>query len=131
MMRKAENGRKIKNPPSGSQGAERWKKQPDLQLSQCTLEILSDLVGAAGGTGAAGDTLHAGNGILGLHALEQTANALQVTVAAADDLDGLDGVVIVQHDVGLFRAGALVGKAERLAHIQTSSLFLLTRGFAA
>jgi len=94
-----------------------------LQLRQSALEVLGDLVGAAGGTGAAGRALHPGDGVLCLHALEQTADALQVAVAAADDFDGLDGVVIVQHDVGLFGAGALVGVAERLAHIHTSSLY--------
>ena len=66
--------------------------------------------------GAAGGTLHAGDGILSLHALEQAADALEVAVAAADDLDGLDGVVIVQHDVGLLGTGAHIGEAERFAH---------------
>ena len=100
----------------------------DLQLSQSALEVLCDLVRAAGGAGAAGGAFHAGDGVLSLHALEQAADALQVAVAAADDLNGLDGVVIVQHDVGLLGAGTLVGVAERLAHIQTSSLYIRLTG---
>ena len=78
--------------------------------------------------GGAGGAFHPGDGVFSLHALEQAADALQVAVAAADDLDGLDGVVIVQHDVGLLGAGTLVGVAERLAHIQTSSLYIRLTG---
>ena len=37
-------------------------------------------------------------------------------------------MVIVQHDVGLLGAGTLVGVAERLAHIQTSSLYIRLTG---
>ena len=71
-----------------------------LQLSQRLFQVLGDLVGAAGGLAAAGRAFHAGDGVLGLHALQQTADALQVAIAAADDLDGFNGVILVQDDLG-------------------------------
>ena len=79
-----------------------------LQLRQSALEVLGDLVGAAGAAEAAQRAIQTGNGVLCLHAGEQLADAFQVAVAAADDLDGCNGVVIVQYKVGLLGAGALV-----------------------
>ena len=60
---------------------------------------------------------HPLDGVLCLHALQQAADALQVAVAATDDLDGLDGVVVVQDDLGQLGAGAHIGELERFAHI--------------
>ena len=68
----------------------RCSERERLQFCQSLFQVLGNLVGAAGGAGAAGGTLHAGYGILSLHALEQAADALEVAVAAADDLNGLD-----------------------------------------
>ena len=39
-----------------------------------------------------------------------------VAVAAADDLDGRNGVVVIQDKIGLLGAGAFVCKAEFLTH---------------
>ena len=70
-------------------------------LGQSLFQILGNLIRAAGGTGAAGSALHTGDGVFCFHALEQAADAFQVAVAAANDLDGLNGMVVVQDDVGL------------------------------
>ena len=68
-------------------------------LGQSLFQILGNLIRAAGGTGAAGSALHTGDGVFCFHALEQAADAFQVAVAAANDLDGLNGVVVVQEQV--------------------------------
>ena len=51
------------------------------------------------------------------------SDAFQVAVAAANDLDGLNGVVVVQDDVGLLGTGAHIGETKRFAHCKISSLF--------
>src|SRR5699024_4099014 len=76
---------------------------------QSLFQVLGDLVGAAGGLGPAGDALHPGDGVLRLHPLEQAGDAFQVAVAAAHYLDGLNGVVGRELDLGHAGAGALVG----------------------
>mgnify|MGYP005892570787 CR=1 FL=1 len=45
---------------------------------------------------AAADAAHALDGVLCLHAFHQAGNPLKVAVTAADDLNMLDGVVIIQ-----------------------------------
>ena len=70
-----------------------------VHLFQRLFQVLGDLVRAAGAAEAAQRTVQTGNGVLCLHAGKQLADAFQVAVAAADDLDGCNGVVIVQYKV--------------------------------
>ncbi len=94
-----------------------------VHFGQSLFQVLGDLIRAAGIAETAERALHAVDHIFGLHALDQTADALQVAVAAANDLHGRNGVVIVQHKVGLLGTGAAVREAEFLAHSSKSSLF--------
>ena len=68
-----------------------------VHLFQSLLQVLCDLVRAAGVAEPAQRTVQTCNDVLGLHAGDQLANAFQVAVAAADDLDGRNGVVVVQN----------------------------------
>ena len=78
-----------------------------LVLRQRLAQRDGELIGAGGILEAAADAAHARDGILGLHAFDQARNALEVAVAAADDLHALDGVVIVQLNVHFLGANAL------------------------
>ena len=52
---------------------------PDLlHGSQCAFQRNGDLIRTAGGTRATMHTLHADNGILSLHILQQAADTLQI-----------------------------------------------------
>ena len=51
---------------------------------------LGDLVRAGGGLSAAADALQPLDGLVHRHAPQQAGDTLQVAVAAADHLDGLD-----------------------------------------
>ena len=55
-------------------------------LSQSLLQSLSQLVGAGGGLGATGDAFQTSDGFLDIHAVNQSADALQIAGAAADVL---------------------------------------------
>ena len=87
-----------------------------VHLFQSLLQVLCDLVRAAGVAEPAQRAVQTCNDVLGLHAGDQLADAFQVAVAAADDLDGRNGVVVVQDKIGLLGAGAFVCKTEFLAH---------------
>ena len=65
-----------------------------VHLFQSLLQVLCDLVRAAGVAEPAQRTVQTCNDVLGLHAGDQLADAFQVAVAAADDLDGRNGVVV-------------------------------------
>src|SRR5699024_6082846 len=79
-----------------------------LLLFQRRAQGVGDLVRAGGGLAAAGDALHTGNGILGLLTPQQRADALQVAVAAAHDLHGMDGAVVVELYGGAAAADAAI-----------------------
>ena len=66
-----------------------------------------ELIGAGRILEAAADAAHTLDGVFGLHALDKAGNALKVAVAAADDRDTFDGVVIVQLDAHFLGADAL------------------------
>ena len=72
------------------------------------LDGAGELIAAGGRFIAAGDALEAFQGVFGFHAFNQTADALQVAGAAADEADVMKGLVIVvdfEEDFG--RAGSL------------------------
>ena len=75
-------------------------------LSVCFLQRLSQLVRAGGGLHAALDTLDAGNYIVNVHAIDQSADALQIAVASADKLNILD-LVVLNVEQNALRASAL------------------------
>ena len=64
-----------------------------------------ELVGAAGGLAAAADAAQTLDSLLNAHALDELGNALQVTVAAAHEIDGLDDVAL-QLDIDASGASA-------------------------
>ena len=63
------------------------------------------LIGAAGGTTTAGVALQQCGDVLDTLAVDQLADSLEVTIAAADEIHVLDGIAI-QIDVNLSRAYA-------------------------
>ena len=64
------------------------------------------LIGAAGGLAAAADAAQTLDRLLNAHTLNELGNALEVTVAAAEEGNGLDGVAI-QLNINASGAGAL------------------------
>ena len=60
-----------------------------------SLNGTGELVAAGGRFIAAGDALEALQSVFGLHAFNQTADALQVAGAAADEADVMKGLVVV------------------------------------
>ena len=59
------------------------------------LDGAGELIAAGGRFIAAGDALEAFQGVFGLHAFNQVADALQVAGAAADEADVMEGLVVV------------------------------------
>ena len=96
-----------------------------LCLSQSLLQSNGQLIGAGGALHAALDSGHPVDDVLGLHAFNQSADALQVAVAAADELHVVDlavlqveenrpgagdfGGILVMHCVFSFLCCALFG----------------------
>ena len=66
---------------------------------------LDELVGTAGGTTPAGVALEHGGDVLYAFAVDELADSLEIAVAAADEVNMLDGVA-VKIDVDLARADA-------------------------
>ena len=66
---------------------------------------LDELVGTAGGAATAGVALENGGDVLDAFAVDELANSLEIAVAAADEVNMLDGVA-VKIDVDLARADA-------------------------
>lgn len=62
------------------------------------LEGLGELIGAGGGLGAAFYSLKAGDGVGGAHAFNEAGDALEVAVAATEELDVGDDVAFVEVD---------------------------------
>ena len=60
----------------------------------CFLQRLSQLIGARGGLHTALDALHTGDNILNVQTFHQSADALQIAVATADELDVLNLAVL-------------------------------------
>ena len=84
----------------------RFIRPVNLHLLLCCLQSLCQLVGAGGSLGATGNTLNAGDNIIDVHAFHQRGDALQVAVAAAEELNILDLAVFnLKND--LSGAGAL------------------------
>lgn len=76
-----------------------------LLVFLCCLQSLCQLVRAGGGSAAAADALYAGDDFIDIHALNELADALQVTVAAAEEVQVMYLAVLnVKND--LLRAGA-------------------------
>ena len=77
------------------------------QLLVCLggLQSLRQLIGAGGGLHAALDALNPGDDVVNVHSFHQLADALQVTVAAADKLNILD-LVVLNVEENLLRTGA-------------------------
>ena len=71
-------------------GEIRWR----LFLRQSLLDGLGQLVGAGGAFEAATDAFQFGDDILGLHAINQSGDALRVAVAAAVELYVLQNAVL-------------------------------------
>ena len=72
------------------------------------LDSAGELIAAGGRFVAASDALEAFQGVFGLHAFNQMADALQVAGAAADEAYIMEGLVVVvdfKEDFG--RAGSL------------------------
>ena len=65
------------------------------------------MVGAGGGFVAAADAAQFGNHVVDSLAGDETADALEVAVAAAEERDLLDDVVVVSRHVDEQRASAL------------------------
>lgn len=78
-----------------------------LHLRERLCQRDGELVGAGRILEAAADAAYPRDRVLSLHALDETGDALKIAVAAADDLDALDGVVVVQLDVHLLGTDAL------------------------
>ena len=75
----------------------------------CGLQSLCQLIGAGGLLHAAGDALDAGDDVIDVHAFDQSGNTLQVAVAAADELNILDLVILdLEEDALRADAGSLV-----------------------
>ena len=68
---------------------------------------MAELVGAGGGFVTAADAAQFGDYVVDSLAGDETADTLQITVAAAEERDLLDDVVIVDRHVDEQRAGAL------------------------
>lgn len=59
-------------------------------LCQSLFQCLCQLVGAGGSLRTTGDALQTGDGFGGVHAFDQSTDALEVAVAAADVLNVFD-----------------------------------------
>ena len=84
----------------------RFIRPVNLGFLLSCLQSLSQLIGAGGSLGAAGNTLNAGDDLVDIHAFHQSGDALQVAVAAAEELNILDLAVFNLKD-DLSGAGAL------------------------
>ena len=93
-----------------------------LLLRHGRFQSAGKLVGAGGASAAAVDALQAGNGLLGLHALHQSGDALEVAVAAAYHLKITDHALIVY----LYRhgPGADAPGLECICHIVLPSFLI-------
>ena len=69
-------------------------------------EGLGKLIGAGGGSAVAAHAAQPCDDVFALHALDQSADALEVAVAAAGEDGGDEAVFVVQHDVDGVGAGA-------------------------
>jgi len=74
-----------------------------LQIGLCSLQCLCQLVGAGGFLHAAGNALNTGDDLINIHAFDKLCNALQVAVAATQELNILNLIVL---DVKVNRLGA-------------------------
>ena len=74
-----------------------------LQIGLCSLQCLCQLVGAGGFLHAAGNALNTGDDLINIHAFDELCNALQVSVAATQELNILNLIVL---DVEINRLGA-------------------------
>ena len=70
------------------------------------LQSLCQLIGAGGLLHAAGDTFDTGDDFIDIHSFHQLCNALQIAVAAAQELDVLN-LVVLQIEVDHLGAGTL------------------------
>ena len=71
-----------------------------------SLQCLCQLVGAGGLLHAAGNAFDAGDGLIDVHTFHQGADALQVAVAAAHELDALN-LVVFHIEIDHLGAGTL------------------------
>jgi len=76
---------------------------------------MAQLIRAAGRLPAAADTLQPGNGVLGLHPLDQAGDPLEVAMAATGKLYGLDDVPI---QLQIDAAGAYALRRIRICHFR-------------
>jgi hypothetical protein len=67
----------------------------------------TDLVRTTRGLKSAGDALETLAGVLELHPLDEGGNALEIAIAAADDIEACDDLVIVSLEVNILGTGAL------------------------
>ena len=70
---------------------------------QCT----SQLVRARGRFKSAADSFQSADGFLGSHSFYQSTDALEIAIAAADDIEACDDLVIVSLEVNILGTGAL------------------------
>ena len=87
----------------------------------CFLQRLSQLIGAGGGLHTALDALHTGDHILNVHTFHQSADALQIAVAAAQELD-IGDLAVLDIEEDLLGANAL--GFVLVTHIKISFLFM-------
>ena len=78
---------------------------------------MAELVRAGGGFVAAADALQFGDYIIDFLASDEAADALQVAVAATEERDLLDDIVVVGRHVDKQRAGTLCGVLDMLHNI--------------
>ena len=77
-----------------------------LCVCLCGLQCLRQLIGAGGGLHAALHTLHTADHIVNIHTVHQRGDTFQIAVAAANELNIFD-LVILHIKVDHLRAGAL------------------------
>jgi hypothetical protein len=85
-------------------------------VSERLLESLCELVGAGCSSASAVGAFYSFDNIFCLHALDELGDALGVTVAAAYEFCGFDGVVVCKGDFDLTGTGAFCGVFDRLCH---------------
>ena len=72
----------------------------------CSLQSLCQLIGAGGGLHAAADAFHTGDDIVDVHSLYQRADAHQIAIAAAEELN-IVNLAVFNFKGNLTGAGAL------------------------
>ena len=74
--------------------------------SLCLADGLAELVGAGGLFPATADAFEAGEDVLDFHAFDESAHALRVAVAAAEEIDVVDDAVF-DVEIDLFATSSL------------------------